>query len=185
MEQTLQQSTVQGSNQFEQRLTLDDLSMLRCEELAGLYEKGRLPDSLQALDGSPTGRMLAVRMLDSGPLARLLRRVAAWKRFVWAGKSFLAANDAEGNGINRIQAAGVLGRQDLFPFETHVGASALDGDKAIVLDYDLSDNPAWIRRVHDEVREVSPGVYLGPAMWKTRRGKVTLLWFALDTAGRQ
>ena len=49
------------------------------------------------------------------------------------------------------------------------------------LDYDLADNPWAIRQIHDEVREVSPGLFLGPAMWKTEGAPAFVLWFALDT----
>ena len=53
--------------------------------------------------------------------------------------------------------------------------------RASALDYDLADNPALIRAIHDEVREVAPGLFLGPAMWKSARGPTLVLWFALDT----
>jgi hypothetical protein len=56
-----------------------------------------------------------------------------------------------------------------------------DGEPCVVLDYDLDDNPFFIRKIHDEVREVSLGVYLGPAMWKGDAGPTHLLWFGLDT----
>jgi hypothetical protein len=68
----------------------------------------------------------------------------------------------------------------LFPFDTRFGASAIDGKPALILDYDLSVNPPYIRHIHDEIREVSPGLFLGPAMWKTAKDKVLVLWFALD-----
>ena len=38
-----------------------------------------------------------------------------------------------------------------------------------------------LRSARDEVREVSPGLFLGPAMWKGARGKALVLWFALDS----
>ena len=42
--------------------------------------------------------------------------------------------------------------------------------------------------MHDEIREVSPGLFLGPAMWRSAIAeraarddrKTLLLWFALD-----
>ena len=74
-----------------------------------------------------------------------------------------------------------LGHQRLFPFETSFGPSALDGQPTLILDYDLDVNPGFIRRIHDEIREVAPGLFLGPAMWKGRGDARTLvLWFALD-----
>ena len=62
------------------------------------------------------------------------------------------------------------------------GRTAVDGRRTIGRDYELADNPGLIRAIQDEVREIEPGLYLGPAMWKGADGKKTLvLWFALDT----
>jgi hypothetical protein len=73
-----------------------------------------------------------------------------------------------------------LGRQNLFPFETLFGPSAIDDKPTLILDYDLAVNPSYIRHIHDEIREVSPGLFLGPAMWRSARGKALVLWFGLD-----
>jgi hypothetical protein len=164
-------------------LTLDELAAMESDQLERLYRDGKAPASLAAVDGALRGRMLAVRKLEKGPIAGWLRRFAGSRAFLWSGKTFEAASARKGRGINRIQAPGVLGRQNLFPFETRIDASEIDGKDTVVLDYDLGENPAYIRRVHDEIREVSPGVFLGPAMWKTKTRPVTVLWFAL-AAGR-
>jgi len=162
-------------------LTLDTLAACTYGELADLYRDGQKPRSLHAVDGAPKGRMLAVRGVDKTPLAPLVRAFAASPSFVWDGKTFHAHSDGEGEGINRIRIAGALGRQNLFPFHTRFGASAVDGQPTLVLDYDLAQNPPWIRKVHDEIREVAPGLFLGPAMWKGSDGPAMVLWFALDT----
>ena len=130
-------------------------------------------------DGKLVGRMLAVRRVPS-TLAGALRRFAASSAFVWEGKTFQASNELRGVGHNRVRIPHALGRQNLFPFETFFGPSAIDGKRTLVLDYDLDVNPAYIRKIHDEIREVSPGLFLGPAMWKGGRDKFTVLWFALD-----
>ncbi len=128
--------------------------------------------------------MLAVKIVTATPLGDAIRRFAASKAFVWDGKSFKAESDVTGTGINRVAVPGVLGRQRLFPFETLIGPSSLDSRRAVILNYDLRENPNYIRKIHDEVREVSPGLYLGPAMWKGASGNTTVLWFALDTGKR-
>ena len=159
--------------------TLDGLAARSPEELEALYRAAAAPKALRAADGPLTGRMLVVRGLPPA-LALPLRRWAAAPSFVWEGKTFQASSDTHGVGHNRVHVPGVLGRQNLFPFATSFGPSALDGDPTLILDYDLDVNPGYIRRIHDEIREVSPGVFLGPAMWKTGREKVLVLWFALD-----
>ena len=50
------------------------------------------------------------------------------------------------------------------------------------LDYDLPENPFFIRAIKDEIRELSPDLYLGQA-WLRAGGKETLvLYFALQAA---
>lgn len=159
--------------------TLDSLAQRSLAELDALYRAGSVPTTIRALDGALVGRMLAVRGVPSalqGPLGKW----AASEWFVWEGKTFAAFSDAQGVGHNRVFIPGVLGRQNVFPFETSFGSSALDGKPALILDYDLVANPGWIRHVHDEIREVAPGLYLGPAMWKGDKEKVLVLWFALE-----
>jgi hypothetical protein len=158
--------------------SLDSLSCLDTRELESIYRGGNVPSHFRVLDGHPRGRMLAVRKIESSPVGRSLRRFAAARAFPWGGKSFSALTANTGNGINRVH---LFGRHQLFPFHTLLGASRIDGEPALILDYDLSDNPGLIRKIHDEIREVAPGLFLGPAMWKTDAGEALVLWFALDT----
>ena len=158
--------------------TLDSLAALDVDALGRIYALGACPDDMEVLDGNPTGRMLSVRALDSGAIGGAIRRFAGAKAFPWGGKSFAADGPEQGRGINRVKLGG---RHLLFPFETAIAPSVIDGRPCVVLDYDLSDNPSLIRKIHDEVREVSPGLFLGPAMWKTEDAPLFVLWFALDT----
>ncbi|MBL9020087.1 MAG: hypothetical protein JNL83_38230 [Myxococcales bacterium] len=162
-------------------LTLDALAAMSLDELDALYRTATVSKTMHAADGALVGRMLAVRGLG-GPLAQGLRRFAASRSFVWEGKSFQATSDTKGTGINRVSIPKALGRQNLFPFATAFGPSAIDGKPTLVLDYALDVNPSYIQAIHDEIREVAPGLFLGPAMWKGAGGKKTLvLWFALDS----
>jgi len=135
---------------------------------------------MHAADGALIGSMLAVRGL-TGAIAQPLRRWAASPSFVWEGKTFQASSDTRGVGHNRVHVPRALGRQNLFPFATSFGPSAIDGKPTLILDYDLAVNPPYIRKIHDEIREVSPGLFLGPAMWKSSpTDRALVLWFALD-----
>jgi hypothetical protein len=159
--------------------SLGNLASRSLAELDALYRAANAPATMHAADGALHGRMLAVRGLP-GVLAAPLRRFAASPSFVWDGKTFQSSSDTRGTGFNRVYVPRVLGRQSLFPFATSFGPSAIDGKPALILDYDLDVNPSYIRHIHDEIREVSPGLFLGPAMWKTARDKALVLWFALD-----
>ncbi len=158
------------------RLDLDALAKLDSNALRRLYTSAAAPKGVAALEGHPRGRMLAVHGFDHGLPAGVVRALASAAFFPWGGKSF-AGRGEHGTGVNRVHA---FGRHQLFPFATSVQPSAVDGAPCIALDYDLPDNPALIRAIHDEVREVAPGLYLGPAMWKGTHGKQLVLWFGLD-----
>jgi hypothetical protein len=161
--------------------SLDDLAQRSAVELGDLYARGTVPDSLHALDGDLVGRMLAVRGLDRGMPFHALSSFARSKRFPWAGKSFRATDSKHGTGINRLDLGYRGGRHRVFPFATRFAPSVVDGRPCVMLDYDSPDNPPMIRAILDEVREVAPRIYLGPACLKTKAGKpTTVLWFALN-----
>ncbi len=156
--------------------TFDSLSQMRFDELEELYRASPTPPDLAILGTAPNGRMLAIRGLDAGPLASVVRAVA--RRNIWVGKKFSTDPDGQnGRGTNRMR----LGRE-VFGFAARIGKSLLDGRDTVVFDYDLPENSAVARMSYNELREVSPGVFMGPVMPKTRKGTRTkMLWFALET----
>ncbi len=174
------QSTTSTTTQRASIHTLDSLSRKTSAELDALYRAANVSKTMHAADGALVGRMLAVRGLPAA-FAVPLRRWAASRSFVWEGKTFSASSDGAGVGHNRVFVPGVFGHQSLFPFETTFGPSAIDGKPTLILDYDLEVNPGYIRRIHDEIREVAEGLFLGPAMWKSGTDKTLVLWFALDS----
>ncbi len=156
-------------------VTVAQMAREGVEALGALYAKGT-PPRLSELDGTPQGRMLAwVGPLGRDRALRAVGRFARSSGFPWGGKSFQSQGDARGRGINRVKLLG-----DVFPFETRFGPSALDGRPCLILDYDLKDNPWLIRQIHDELREVGRGVFLGPAMWKARPAPKLVLFFAIE-----
>jgi hypothetical protein len=163
------------------RYTLDDLSRMSFDALDSLYRAGSVPADLGVLDNRPKGRMLAVRGVDRTPLKQLLRAASKLPVFPWDGKTLTSEDETSGAGINRI---GVGVTMDWFSFATRIQPSIVDGADCIVLDYEQPGNPWFIRKVHDELREISPGMFLGPAMWKTGdNAAANVLWFALDATG--
>jgi hypothetical protein len=160
-------------------LTLDDLSALSFDALGELYANGTVPADLTALDNHPRGRMVSLRGIAKTPLHGGVVWLSKQSWFPWNGKSLSSTGAQTHDGINRM----VLGaRMNWFPFTTRVETSVIDGKDTIYLDYEQPGNPIFIRKIRDELREVAPGMYLGPAMWKTGPGKAALvLWFALDT----
>jgi hypothetical protein len=160
-------------------LGLDDLAGRSEDALESLYRAGSVPADFFERAGRPKGRMLAVRRLDRGAPFDVLRSFAASQRFPWGGKSFFRVGREHGRGINRVRLGPA--RFEWYPFDTRVEPSLVDGRPTVLLDYDKPENPFFIRRIRDEIRELEPGLFLGPAMWRDDRGGAAhVLWFALD-----
>jgi hypothetical protein len=159
------------------QLDLTALRRLKYDELERLYRVARRPRSLSDLNGDAVGAMLAWRTPGSGPLAWLLRKFGESSIFAWKGKSFQSLSADAGEGINRIT---FFGKRRWFPFGTRFEASFLDGEPAFLLDYARPGNPPLIKSIVDEVREVAPKLYLGPAALKVRGRPRPVLFFALS-----
>lgn len=86
---------------------------------------------------------------------------------VWQGKIFRD----DGTMINRVFGVGRA-----IPAEVYVGHSLLDGQPSLIFDY--SKSRLW-PDVRDEVREVSPGLYLG-IMYRGRGQMEQKQFFTLD-----
>lgn len=153
---------------------LDDLLTLDRATLGRLYAGAEVP-SVAEVAGDLKGRMLATTVLH-GLGARLARAWASSGRFPWRGKSFAPSAAGSGEGINRV----VLDRFRLYRFETFIGPSRAGDFAALQLDYDLPENPFFIRPIKDEMRQLREGLYLGQA-YLHRRGQDTLvLYFGLS-----
>ncbi len=156
-----------------------DLSALRgmnFKELEALYRAGKKPAAISDLDGDAKGAMLAWRSPAGGPVAWLLRVFGASSVFPWEGKSFKSDTRDSGAGINRIN---FFRKMRWFPFQTRFDASFLDAQPSFILDYSGPGNPPLVRSIVDEVREVAPGLYLGPAALLVRGKPRPILFFAV------
>jgi hypothetical protein len=158
-------------------LDLTALRSMTFEELDALYRTATRPTTISALDGNGKGAMLAWRAPRSGPVAAILRSFGRSSTFPWKGKSFQSLDERQGEGINRIS---LLGTRQWFPFGTHFGKSFLDGKPTFVLDYSRRPNPPLIKQIVDEVREVAPGLYMGPAALNIGGRPRHILFFAIS-----
>jgi hypothetical protein len=155
--------------------TLDDLLPLDAHALEALYRGARVP-RLQEVSGDLRGRMLAVVELPA-PLVGPIRAFASSSAFPWRGKSFTPRTADEGEGINRV----VSDAWKLYRFETAIGPSRAGAFDALQLDYDLPENPFFIRAIKDEMRELRPGLWLGQAWLKTKSNERLVLYFGLTS----
>jgi hypothetical protein len=87
--------------------------------------------------------------------------------FAWQGKTFDAAH---GTLTNRISSLGV----NAIVAQVYKAPSWFDNKECIVLDY--SKTSLLATHIRDEIREISPGVYLGLVYWD----KTRTIHFALE-----
>jgi hypothetical protein len=135
------------------------LQTMTPDELDELFKRspaGEIPD------GEADGTVLMASGTDlTGPVAGLVHLVG------WKGKVF---DRSKGELLNKISPLGI----EAVRARVYKEASWFDQKETIVLDYsDTSIVAQWIR---DEIREVSPGIYLGLVFWERSK----LLHFALD-----
>ena len=74
----------------------------------------------------------------------------------WIGKTFDAKH---ATGKNRMQTP--QGVELRYPFKTEVGLGVADPIKVVKIDYDIPENPVWLRRILDEIVQVGPNHFLG------------------------
>jgi hypothetical protein len=143
-------------------ITVPDLLQMSQEQLDELFTNsptGEIPN------GSAKGTaIVAPGTTYNDEIAEFINH------FAWQGKTFDAEHGVLRNkilffGLNAIIA------------KVYKDASWFDGKECIVLDYSETSLLAhWIR---DEIREVSPGLYLGKVYW----GKKRLIDFAIQFGG--
>jgi hypothetical protein len=145
-------------------MTADELLEMPAVQLDALFQDRPAGDIPR---GDSRGTIVA---LPGTRLARPLSRVLGL--LFWQGKVFSPETQDLKNkilpfGLHAVRA------------ETYTADSWLDGRPCVVLDYSRSSKVAgWIR---DEIREISPGVYLG-IVWgvgRVFRGRKLVLRFAL------
>jgi hypothetical protein len=162
-------------------LTLDDLAKLAPDELMELYRNAKTP-RLADLDGKLDGRMLAAPRASKPQVRRWLAGFAKSGIFPWRGKTFEHETAEHGHGVNRLFGE----RVSWFHFETSVGPSRAGDFDSVHLDYSHDNNPALVRDVYDEVREVALGLWLGLAYLHLDDGYHLACYFAVarraDTA---
>jgi len=161
----------------QSQLSIEDLRQMNFSELEEIYRNASRPAALSDLNGPAFGAMLAWRSPASGPLASLLRSFGESSIFPWKGKTFNSESAERGEGINRIDFK--FAKTEWFRFGTRFDASFLDGQQSFVLDYSRPGNPPLIRSIVDEVREVAPGLYLGPAALKVKGRPRPILFFSV------
>jgi hypothetical protein len=143
-------------------VTLNDLTAMSQAELDDLFRRSPVSD---IPDGDADGTVIA---LPSTELEQPILWFARW--LAWRGKVF---DRPRGQLVNKV---GPFGKH-LFKAWVYIAPSWFDGQPAVILDYSKASLLA--HRVRDEIREVSPGLYLGIVFY----GHAKTINFVLQFAG--
>ena len=140
-------------------LTAHALLDMTREEIDALFSNspaGEIPN------GEARGTVIFHPDTELADVTAKLVHLIAWKGKVFDRDKGVLLNEITPFGLDRVRA------------RVYKEAGWFDGKECIVLDYSKTSLVAhWIR---DEIREVSPGVYLGIVFWDKRR----VLNFALE-----
>jgi hypothetical protein len=140
-------------------VTIDDLTTMSQTELDDLFRRspaGELPD------GDAVGSTIVA---PGTPVTGPIQWFARW--LAWQGK---VVYRSRGYLVNKVGPFGF----HLFKARVYVAPSWFDNQPAIILDY--SRTSLLAHQVRDEIREVSPGVYLGIVFY----GREKSINFVLD-----
>jgi len=153
--------------------SLDELVGAHPDALDRIYRGGRSID-LASLGDAPRGRLLAVgRGVEAFLAMRGVVRLFATDRLPWRGKVF-SPDFTTGHNV-------VLGRR-VFPFAIEFADSVVDGEPTLVFRYDEPQhgNPWPVRDLRDELREIGPGVAIGPVLRDANGGSTIVAWWGLS-----
>ena len=95
----------------------------------------------------------------------------------WIGKSFDSKNNT---GINRFSEG--LVEEKRIEFKTYQGKGLMDPDVDVLkIDYNIEENPFYIKWILDEIVQVSPGKYLGKVHLRLIPFlPITIMYFELE-----
>lgn len=116
--------------------------------------------------------------LPSPVLDGLYKGSVSFHKFSWLGKKF---DSKTNSGIN-IFDIGNGQTKEKYPFKTSFSKSLDDGNlDVLALDYNLPENPFYLRFILDEVVQITPGKYLGKLYIKiTPSFTIPIIYFNLD-----
>ncbi|MCC2615277.1 hypothetical protein LJ739_03365 [Aestuariibacter halophilus] len=120
----------------------------------------------------PRGDTRGTAIVAGSSQAKLLARFA--RLFAWQGKVFdiFGPDYKHGILINKVTPFSL----SFVVAKVYKGPSWMDQRETIIIDY--STTSFFAQKIRDEIREVSPGVYLGKVWW----GRHRILDFALTAS---
>lgn len=129
-------------------ITTANLMQMTQTELDRVYRQGKVG---QLPDGNSKGTLItAPGTAFNQPLASITNLL------IWQGKVFYPS---QGFLLNKVLPFSL----ELVKAAVYQGTSWIDGKDAMILDYTKTSFIA--QKIRDEIREVSPSIYLGQSFW--------------------
>ena len=144
------------------RTASDLVKMNRCD-LEALYRGA-------SVGCPPSGKFRGRVIINPG--SRITGPASQFTRVIWQGKII-----NEETMVNRVFGVRAV------PARVYIGQSYLDGKPSVVMDY--AGSSRLFSAYRDEIREVSPGLYLGMVHKRTDAGAELKAFFALEPRGRR
>ena len=60
------------------------------------------------------------------------------------------------------------------------GSLLFSDQKVLIINHDLSTNPSWVRRYHDEMVQIDPHIYLATSYYRMGEKLKFVSYFAFD-----
>jgi hypothetical protein len=141
------------------------LKALRGVDLDDLHRSGVCPEP-EELAG----------VLDGAVLTGSLALPGARSLGIWRGKVF-DEQEGEAGGLNRLGFGPIEVRR--YRFTARRATSLFSDREVLFLDHVRPENPDRIRRFHDELVRIEPGLYLATSHYRYREELRLLAYFAL------
>lgn len=144
-------------------VSLSDLSILDRGRLKALHAHGTCPD-VNSLVGIADGLILP--------------KAGVGRLRLWRGKVFHREADGIAGGHNRLGVGPFEFRR--YRFIASQKRSSFSNRDVVFINHDLPGNPSWVRRFHDELVEITPGLYLATSHITVSGELRFMSHFALD-----
>ncbi|MFP4188088.1 MAG: hypothetical protein ACOCRA_05295 [Halobacteria archaeon] len=154
-------------------MRLEDLRDADLDDLNALYEDADVPDE------PPQGEMRGAVLAGRGPASTSVWKTAA-RYAPWSGMRLGDTPAPEQDGVNRLGYGPLTFER--YGFESYVERDRDGG--ALVLDYDVRENPYALRRLKERVREFGD-LYLGKAYLSVGGRDIFLHYYAMEPVERE
>ncbi len=142
---------------------LEDLKTLNIKELNQLFKTGTCP-KIESLNGSAKGMVI--------------KPVWFQRLNLWRGKVFNLSSTEELTGLNRLGIGQIETQR--YQFNAHIGKSLFSDQDVLIINHNLSANPNWVRRYHDEMVQIDTDLYLATSYYRVGKKLKFVSYFAFD-----